>query len=176
MKKKKANTILYIIVFIFVFVMFIATSFAYYNKVIKKNNENVETNNFNMLVMFNKSNVINASNLKNGYEEEIEFSVENFSEDTIGKYNIIFEVVTPLSNMVDEDFVYTLEGTSISKDTSNKIVNVNETPVPVLTKTIGTASITPKNTHTYKLKINLKNNNYSKNSLFNTKIKITIDN
>ena len=83
---------------------------------------------------------------------------------------------------VDDLFSYlisifsTLEGTSISKDTSNKVVNVNETPVPVLTKTIGTASITPKNTHTYKLKINLKNNNYSKNSLFNTKIKITIDN
>ena len=176
MKNKKLNTIIYSIAFIFVFAMFITTSFAYYNKVIKKNDEKVEVNNINMLVMFNKPNTIDAKNLKNGYEETIEFSVENFSEDTIGKYSIVFEVITPLSNMVDEDFVYTLEGVSDSKDTSNKVVNISSTPVPVLTKTIGTATITPKNTHNYVLKIKLNNNKYVKNSLFNSKIKITIDN
>ena len=175
MNNKKSNTILYIIVFVFVFVMFIATSYAYYNKVLKKD-EKKEVANFNMLVNFDKTNKINANNLSNGYTEEREFTIENFSDDTIGRYNIIFDIVTPLSNVVDEDFVYTLEGVSDSKDTSNKTISITETPVPVLSKYLGTAVITPKNTHTYKLTIKLNNNKYKADSLFNANIKISIDN
>ena len=176
MNSKKINTILYILVFIFVFIMFITTSYAYYNKVIKKDNVVPEVNNLNMLVMFDSTNVINANNLKKGYEVVKEFTIENFSEDTIGKYNVDFDIITPLSNMVDEDFIYTLESTSESKDTSNKTINVSSTPIPVLSKTLGNGVITPKNIHSYKLTIRLNNNKYVKDSLFNAKIKITINN
>lgn len=175
MNNKKVNTILYIVVFVFVFVMFIATSYAYYNKVIKKDDVK-EVSNFNMLVNFDQTNEINANNLKNGYEEVREFTIENFSDDTIGKYDITFDIVTPLANVVDNDFVYTLEATSVSKDTSNKTINITETPVPVLTKSLGVGVITPKNTHTYKLTIKLKNNNYRIDSLFSANIKISVDN
>lgn len=175
MNNKKLNTILYILVFVFVFVMFIATSYAYYKKVIKKD-ENKEVANFSMLVNFDKTSQINASNLKNGFEEVREFTIENYSEDTIGKYNISLEIITPLSNMIDDDFVYTLESVSDSKDTSNKTISIDETPVPVLTKDLGTGTITPKNTHTYKLTIKLNNNKYVNDSLFNSNIKISINN
>ena len=171
----KKNTILYIIVFIFVFVMFAATSYAYYKKVIKKD-DSKEVSNYNMLVNFDKTNQINSSNLNNGYEEVREFTIENFSDDTIGKYSITFDIITPLSNMVDNDFIYTLESVSDSKDTSNKTVDISETPVPVLSKTLGSGVITPKTTHTYKLTIKLNNNKYKADSLFSANIKISIDN
>ena len=176
MNSKKSHTILYIVVFVFVFIMFIATSYAYYNRVIKKDNTPKEVNNFNMLVIFDSSNVIDLKNIKKGTESVKEFTIENFSEDTLGKYSIGFEIVTPLSNMVDEDFVYTLEGTTESKDNSNKLINIPSTPVPVLSKTIGGGVITPKTTHSYILKVTLNNNKYVKNGLFNAVVKITIDN
>ena len=78
--------------------------------------------------------------------------------------------------MVEEGFTYTLEGQSNSRDNSNKIVSVPSTPIPVLSKKIGSGVITPKNTHNYKLTISLNNNKYAKNSLFNALVKITIDN
>lgn len=176
MNNKKLNTILYIVVFVFVFIMFLATSYAYYNKVIKKDDTKKEVNNFSMLVMFDSSNVIDLKNLRKGFLVSKEFTIENFSDDTIGKYGIDFEIVTPLSNMVDEDFIYALIGTSDSKDNTNKVVNIPVTPVPVLSKNIGVGVITPKNIHTYKLNVALKNNKYVKNSLFNAVIKVTINN
>ena len=176
MNNKKIHTLLYIVVFVFVFMMFMATSYAYYNKVIKKDDAPKDVNNFNMLVIFESSNVIDIKNMRKGYETTREFTIENFSEDTIGKYDISFEIVTPLSNMVDEDFVYTLEGESISKDTSNKLVEVPSTPVPVLSKTIGSGVITPKNKHSYKLNIMMNNNKYMYNGLFNALVKISIEN
>ena len=173
MNNKKLNTIIYIVVFVFIFIMFVLTTYSYYKKVIKDNSNVIETNSFNMLVMFNDTNNFNARNLKKGYEVTKEFTIENFSNDTIGKYDIYFDIVTPLSNMVDEGFVYTLEGSSDSKDTTNKVASINPTPVPVLSKKIATSTITPKNTHNYKLTIKLNNNKYIKNSLFNANIKIT---
>ena len=176
MNNKKINTILYIIVFVFVFIMFITTSVAYYRKVIKKNNNVIETNNFSMLVSFDNTDKINANNLNNGYEIKKTFTIKNYSEDTIGKYSITFDIVTPLSNMVDEDFVYTLEGESESKDDTNKLISINSTPVPVMSKNIGSAIITPKNTHTYTLTIKLNNNKYASDSLFSANIKVSSDN
>ncbi len=176
MNNKKVNTILYIVVFVFVFIMFAVIAFAYYKKVIKKDNNIIETNNFNMMATFDNTNIISGTNLKNGFVFEKEFTVENLSEDTIGKYSITLEIVTPLSNMVDEDFVYTLEGESESKDTTNKVVSATSTPMPVLTKNIGTATITPKNAHNYKLTVKLNNNKYAKDSLFTANVKVSADN
>ena len=179
-KKKKTGTLLYLIVLLSVFAMFIGTSYAYHIKKLKeKDNTNVTVKNLDMLLMFNKGNQVNGKNIKPGWEESLEFSLENFSEDTIGKYKIVLEIITPLSNISDENFVYTLEGVSESKDTSNKVINVNETPIPVATKDLTNAVITPQNTHSYKITFKLKKDADAKkyvNSLFSVMIKIANDN
>ena len=113
--KSKFNTILYIIVLVVVFIMFVATSYLYYNKVIKskeKENTNVIVKYLNMMVTFDNNSQINGYNIKPGWEESLDFSITNYSKDTIGKYKIIIEVITPFSNMIDENFIYSVEGES----------------------------------------------------------------
>ena len=88
-------------------------------------------------------------------------------------------MITPLSNISDENFVYTVEGESESKDTSNKLINITETPVPVVTKDLSNAYITPNNTHSYKITFKLKSDADAKkytNNLFSVKVKIANDN
>ena len=175
---KKYGIFLYLIVLISVFAMFIGTAYAYHTKLTKmKDEKNVSIKQLDMLLMFNNGNQINGHNIRPGYEESKEFSIENYSEDTIGKYNITLELLTPFSNMVDENFVYVLEAESDSKDTTNKLINISETPVPAATKNLGTAIITPKNTHKYKLTVRLNSKankkKYSKENIFALKIKIT---
>lgn len=176
-KQKKISTILYVIVLIAVFVMFLGTSYLYYVKVIKGDEKNVSVKNFDMLLMFDNGNQINGHNIKAGYEETKEFTIENYSSDTIGKYKIVLEVITPLSNISNDNFVYVLEGVSDSKDNTNKVVNITETPVPILTKDLGSAVITPKTKHSYKLTVRLnKGNNIVNDNMFSLKIKIANDN
>ncbi len=180
-KTKKFNIMLYLIVLVAVFAMFITTSYSYYKKVIKeKDNSNLDIKYVNMLTTFYNPNQINGYNIKPGWEKVIDFTIENSSEDTIGNYKISFEIITPLSNMTDEDFVYTITGSSESKDTSNVVINKIDTPIPVLNRDIGTGSITPKNTHTYTITLKLKDDadikKYSsKNYLFAGKIKVNND-
>ena len=171
---KKFNTILYIFVLITMVLMFTSFYFLYQKKVVEPSKREVIVNKFGMLLTFNKDNQINGHNIKPGWEETMEFSIENFSDDTIGKYKIILEIITPLSNMIDENFVYTLEGTTDSSDTSNKVINVSETPIPVVTKDLGTATITPKNIESYKLTLKLKKGTkkYPSENIFSVRIKI----
>ena len=173
-KSKNFNAILYTFVLIAIVVMLVSFYFLYKKKVIDPNNKETIVNKFEMLLMFNKDNQVNVHNIKDGWEDSREFSIENFSTDTIGKYNIVLEVITPLSNMVDENFIYTVEGTSLSNDTSNKVINVNETPIPVVTKDLGTASITPKNTHNYKIVFKMKKGakKYPSGNIFSVRIKV----
>ena len=173
MKNKNSSTILYIVVFIFVFIMFATTSYAYYVKVVKKDEQTVEKKSFTMLVEYDGPSQIDVHNLTAGYKEEKVFTIKNYSKDTIGTYNLKFNIITPLSQIVDEGFTYVLEGESDSKDTTNKVINVPSTPVPVLSKDIGTGTITPGCTHTYKLTITLNNNKYANNSLFSAGINVT---
>ena len=177
---RKLSVTLYLVVFLAVIAMLIGTYYAYHVKTIReKDKTNVTVKNLDMLLMFNNGNQVNGKNLKPGWEESVEFSLENFSEDTMGKYKIVIEIITPLSNISDENFVYTITGESESKDTSNKVININETPVPVVTKDLTNAVITPKNTHSYKVTFRLKDSakgkNYS-NSLFAARIRIANDN
>ncbi len=173
-KHKNFGVILYIFVLIAVIIMFLAFFYLYQKRVVEPSNREKIVNKFEMLIMFNINDQINAHNIKPGYEETREFSIENFSNDTIGKYNIILEIITPLSNMIEENFVYTLEGSSQSHDNSNKVINVSETPVPVITKNLGTAYITPKNIQNYKIRFNLKKGTkkYPSENIFSVRIKI----
>jgi hypothetical protein len=173
-KSKKFNIILYIIVLLAMAIMFASFYFLYQKKVVEPSTKETVVNKFQMLLMFNKDDQINGHNIKPGWEDSREFSIENFSSDTIGKYNIILEIITPLSNMIDENFVYTLVGESESSDTSNKVINVSETPVPVVTRDLGTAVITPKNKENYKITFSLKKGTkkYPSENIFSVKIKI----
>ena len=86
---------------------------------------------------------------------------------------------TGIVKACDENFVYTIEGTSESKDTTNKTINLEDTPIPVVTKDLNSAVITPKNIHSYKITFKLKDKADAKkyaNSLFAAKIKIANDN
>ena len=76
--------------------------------------------------------------------------------------------------MIDENFVYTLSSKSNSNDKTNVIVNKNETPIPIVTKELGSAIITPGNSHEYTLNIKLKNikTNYLIGKVFVAGIKI----
>ena len=173
-KSKNFNLILYIFVFIAIIVMLTSFYFLYRKKVIDPTNKETIVNKFDMLLMFNKDDQINGHNIKAGWEDSREFTIENYSTDTIGKYNIILEIITPLSNMIDENFVYTVEGISESNDTTNKVINVSETPIPVITKDLGTASITPKNTHSYKIVFRLKKGakKYPSGNVFSVRVKV----
>lgn len=172
--QKKFGIILGIFILLAVIVMFVSFYFLYQKKVVEPSHKETVINKFEMLLMFNQDSQVNGHNIKPGWEETREFSIENFSNDTIGKYNIIIEVITPLSNMIDENFIYKLEGVSQSVDTSNKTINASETPIPVVTKNLGTAYITPKNIHNYKMTFKLKKGakKYPSGNIFSVRIKV----
>ena len=128
------GSFLNVCILIAIVLMFLSFFYLYQKRVVEPSNKEVIVNKFEMLLMFNKDSQINGHNIKEGWEESREFTIENFSTDTIGKYNIILEIITPLSNMIDENFIYTVEGSSEKTDTSNKVINVSETPIPVVTK------------------------------------------
>jgi hypothetical protein len=81
--------------------------------------------------------------------------------------------------MSDEDFVYEIESECASKDISNKLVSVSSTPVPVVTKDLGSGVITPNTTHTYTITYKIKDNadgkKYPNGNIFSSRIKIIND-
>lgn len=187
MEKKKKNKknnfsihaylVISLIVFIAVFAMFVATFYSYYIKNIKEDeNKTVVVKNFDMLLIFENGSQVHGYNLKPGWNKIVDFSIQNFSEDTVGKYKIVLEIITPLFNMTDEDFVYELSGYSDNKDVSNRLVNQLSTPLPVITKEIGSAIITPNTTHTYQLKLKINDfadsSKYIDGNIFSAKVKI----
>ena len=89
--------------------MFSGTFYLYYLKEIKTNSEpKVIYNSVNLLVNYSYQNTIDLKSLTPGFSESYDFSIENSSSDITANYKIMFEVITPLSNMIDENFVYTL--------------------------------------------------------------------
>ena len=179
-KTKKFNIFLYLIVLICVFVMFIICAYAYYKKSSQIEDRKIIHNNLLMSLNFNGKDQFNVVNIKPGYQETIEFSITNFTEDTIGNYKLVFEIITPLSNMSDEKFTYTLEGTSESKDNTNNVINNDNIVVPVVSKELEGGCITPKNTHNYKMTVKLDKqvnaNKYPKGSMFSARIKMVSEN
>lgn len=176
MKKNKFQIVLYVLILIAVLAMFSGTAIYYYNKVIKPKNVNIEIKTINLLVEYNNSNQISLNNIKYGEQEPFSFTVRNDSKDEIGNYRIEFEIITPLDNMIDENFIYDLECETNSSDTEDKTITIKDGIVPVSNKDIGSATITPGNTHQYTLKLNLVKNNqdkdYLKDKIFVAKIKV----
>ena len=119
----------------------------------------------NMLMRYKESSEINVADVEPGFEKSMDFSIENYSTDTVGKYKIKLEVMTPLIDKEDENFVYELTGTANNNPSNNTLVNVSEKPVPVTTTVLGKAVITPETLHDYKLTIKLKENGKNQNHL-----------
>ena len=66
---------------------------------------------------------------------------------------------------------------SDSKDSTDKVIDKSETPIPVNNKDIGQGVIVPGGEHKYKLTIKVKNNgqdrNYLNGKVLSAKIKVT---
>jgi hypothetical protein len=176
-KVNKFTIILYIFTLIFIVLMLVGLAYSYNKRLHKGDKRNVTENKVTYLVEFEKGSQINLNNLVVGYEESYEFSISNDSKDTIGNYILTFEIITPISNNVDENVVYTLEGMSDSKDSTDKVIDKSETPIPVNNKDIGQGVIVPGGEHKYKLTIKVKNNgqdrNYLNGKVLSAKIKVT---
>ena len=131
---RKLDLYVYLVVLICVFIMFMGTFLSYYVKTNKEKNKNIIHNSVLMALTFNGKEQVNINNIKPGWNDKLEFSVTNYSSDTIGKYKIVLEIITPLSNMVDEFFVYSVESTCDNKDTTNTLINSSDTVIPVVSK------------------------------------------
>ena len=170
-KINKFTMILYIFILIFIVLMLVGLAYSYNKRLHKNDKKNVTENKVTYLVEFEKGSQINLNNLWIGYEDSYEFSISNDSKDTIGNYKLTFEVITPISNNVDENIVYTL------KDSVDKVIDKSETPVPVSNKELGEGVIVPGGTHKYKLTIKVKDNgqdrNYLNGKVLSAKIKVT---
>lgn len=164
-KTRKFNIVIYLLTFIALFTMLIGTTYAYYVKKIKNGDETrVIIKSSNMLLRFYDGNQINAVDVMPGWESIYNFSIENYSPDTEGKYKIKLEIINPLTNTVENNFVYELTGTSTKKN-NDKLVTKSETAIPVSTTDIGIGTISIGSLHEYKLKLKLKENNQDQNYL-----------
>lgn len=179
-KERKFNIAIYILVFISVFIMLIGSSYAYFTKKIKNGDETrVIIKTANMLLRYTENNQINAKSISPGWGNTLSFSIENYSNDTAGKYKIKLEIISPLTESIENNFVYSLSGTSTTTNSDNVLINVEETPVPIETAIIGSGKISTLTLHNYVLSIKLKDNgqdqNYLKSKVFMAKIVVEND-
>ena len=178
--KKKVTIFLYIFILLAVIAMFCGTAYAYYKKVIVKDEANVTVKTINLLVEYDNGSKINLEDLKYDQEYTHSFIIRNDSDDEIGKYKIQLEIITPFTKAVDENFIYNLECDTPSSDNVNKLVSITDGVVPVSNKEIGEGTITPNNSHACKIVFKIKSDNqdkeYLKNKIFVAKVKILSSN
>ncbi|NLC48103.1 MAG: hypothetical protein GX758_01910 [Tenericutes bacterium] len=173
-KTNKFNLIIYLLIFIVLFTMLIGTSYLYFtNKIKNESKTKISINNADVFVEYKKGNQINVSSIKHGWSSSISFSVENYSLDTNGKYKILLDIISPLSDEIDDNFILTLSGASTSND---KPINIKEKVVPVESTMLSDCLIFPETLHTYILTIKLKDNkqdiNHLKNRIFIAKVNV----
>ncbi len=175
-KARKFNIIIYLLVLVALFTMLIGTSYAYYIKTIKNGDETkVVIKSSNMLLRFYDGNQINAYNIEPNWESTYDFSIENYSPDTAGKYKIIFDVEKSLTDSIEDSFVFELKGKS-SKNNNDNLVIKNEQAVPLTSTELGVGDISVDSLHDYELTLKLKDNgkdqNYLKGKMFIAKITV----
>lgn len=178
-KSNKFNLLLSLIVLLGVFAMLASCFYSYYLKENKKNNKRIIVNNITMSMQYFNSENIELADLKPGFTYTYNFTINNYSEDIIGKYKLVFDIETPLNNTIDEDFTYSLSSTSNSTDKTNSLIYKTNLPVPTQSQVIGSGAITPNNKQYYTLKLNIKNNSDIKKYIgkaFIAKIYLKIDN
>ena len=77
-KQIKMGVVLNVFILIAIVLMFLSFFYLYQKRVVEPSNKEVIVNKFEMLLMFNKDNQINGHNIKPGWEEIREFSIENY--------------------------------------------------------------------------------------------------
>ena len=95
-KDNKFNLLFSLIVLLGVFIMLVACTYSYYMKEIKKDNKDVTINTITMSMQYFNQENIELLNLKPGFTYKYNFSVNNYREDIIGKYKLIFDIETPI--------------------------------------------------------------------------------
>lgn len=161
----KKNIKLYSIVLLFVFIMSASFIYYYFCKNIKNSDKKVVINKVNLLV--NQDTIIEFN--LNDNIKTYNFSIKNNDKILSTKYKIKLNIIDSYSNIINENFVYTL--IPIQNFSVDNLINKSETPVPIVSKEIGSAEISSNNLHEYKLIIKLKNNSLLDNPF---KAKITI--
>lgn len=175
-KELKFNLMMYTFIFFSLVVMLIGTTYSYYtNKSENKENEKLVIKTANMLLRYTDGAELNVSNVLPGFSDNYIFSIENYSNDVDGKYRIILDIIEPLLDSTDENFVFSLSGQSNRYD-DNGYVTYKEDEIPIESIELGIALIPSKTLHTYKLNLKLKDNNMNQNYLsgksFKAKIRV----
>lgn len=145
----------------FISVAFLST-YAFYLATVVGNEDNgdVVLKSAQVFAVFNASESFEVEKMLPGYSGEIEFSIVNTSdsEETYGNYTLAWDIITNEIN--DENFVYTLEGSSekdgatVYENEKNQIVKVTSMRrIPSASSNIGTGMINTGVTHHYVLKI-----------------------
>lgn len=181
-KGKKENTILLTIVSVATFVVALAgATFAYFTARVSGNDEasSVVVNTAQIgTITFETTNEIKLEDAYPGItSNELEFSVAADDKSTTNvKYALVWDQID--NQFVEQsDLVYTLSGSSNNEDSNGLVPNVNEVQVPNTKATIGVGSLSPKETHTYRLSVKFKetgsNQNANQGKSFTGKIQVT---
>lgn len=154
---------LYILIFITLIVMFIGVSYSYYTKkILGGDNTRVIIKTADILIKYYETNIIESYDISPGWSDDFEFVLENFSPNVDAEYKISLEIISPLTEEPDENFVFSLTGKTESKD---EIIKFDESKVPIKTKVIGSTKISAGAIHSYKLNFQLIDNNLNQNYL-----------
>lgn len=175
-KELKFNLIMYTFIFFSLVVMLIGTTYSYYNnKIENSNDEKVIIRSANMLLRYDEGNELNVSNVLPGFSDVYTFSIENYSNDVDGKYKIILDIIEPLIDKKDENFIFSLSGVSNRYDDFG-FITYQEDEIPIESIELGIALIPSNTLHKYTLNIKLKENNMNQNYLsgksFKAKIRV----
>ncbi len=177
---KKVTVILYILILLAIVAMFVGIYYTYNLKTNKKDNTNITTKTINLLIEYENGSKINLNKLEYDKDYNFNFSIINDSKDEIGNYKLVFDIITPLENRINDNFIYSLIGSTTSFDNKNKMIDIRESIVPVSNKELGVGYITPGTTHKYELKLKInksdKEKDYLKNKIFVGRIKVVSNN
>lgn len=157
----------------FMSVAFLA-SYSFYLATVVGNEDNggVVLKSAKVFAVFNSEEVFDVEKMLPGFNDQVEFSIVNKSdtEDTYGNYTLAWDITTNEIN--DDNFVYTLEGTSVKdsetvpESEKNKVVNITSMRrVPTVSTNIGTGTINTGVTHRYVLKVSFLESGSEQNAL-----------
>lgn len=167
MNSKKYFYAFYIAIFVSTIVMTFSITYAYVRRTNNTKHE-VSYRYVNLLTTYENGSKISLKNMNKGMEKRYSFSIDNSNIDSVIDYKLSLRVITPFSNVVDNNFVYKVESSTENPDKNNILVSKEEGFVPISNTDIGNGTITPNTTHNYVLTI--KYNNTLDNVNFNNKV------
>ena len=178
MKKEKRSRFKYYIYAIvpilsFISVAFLATYSFYLATVVGNDeSENMILKTAQVTAMFESHDSINATSIKPGFSDSLEFSIFNTTpeKNIYGNYTLSWEII--INDIDDNSFTYTLEGKAykngevLEEDDKNKLVSIKTpTRIPTASSSIGDGIINSFVEHRYKLSVQFKETGDNQNDL-----------